>query len=46
MTEALIATIPILTVLILMLVARWPAVRAGVAGLIVALVIAVAAVTS
>ena len=42
MTEALIAAIPILTVLVLMLVARWPAVRAGVAGLVVALVIAVA----
>ena len=42
MTEALIATIPILTVLGLMLVARWPAVRAGIAGLVVALVIAVA----
>ena len=41
MTEALIATIPILTVLVLMLAARWPAVRAGVAGLIVALVLAV-----
>jgi len=41
MTEALIAVIPIATVLVLMLVARWPAVRAGVAGLIVALVLAV-----
>ena len=41
MTDALIAAIPIGTVLVLMLVARWPAVRAGIAGLIVALVIAV-----
>ncbi len=41
MTDALIATIPILVVLVLMLAARWSAVRAGVAGLIVALVIAV-----
>jgi lactate permease len=41
MTQALIAALPIATVLVLMLVARWPAVRAGVAGLIVALVLAV-----
>ncbi len=41
MIEALIALIPIAVVLILMLVARWPAVRAGAAGLVVALVIAV-----
>ncbi len=40
MTQALIAALPIATVLVLMLVARWPAVRAGVAGLIVALVLA------
>lgn len=43
MTDALIAAVPIVTVLALMLVARWPAVRAGLAGLIVALVIAIAA---
>jgi lactate permease len=41
MTNAIIAALPIITVLILMLVARWPAVRAGVAGLVVALVVAV-----
>ena len=41
MTDALIAALPIAAVLILMLVARWPAVRAGVAGLVVALILAV-----
>ena len=41
MIDALIALVPIAVVLVLMLVARWPAVRAGVAGLIAALVIAV-----
>lgn len=41
MTDALIALIPIAVVLVLMLAASWPAVRAGVAGLIVALVLAV-----
>ena len=39
--EALIATIPIAVVLVLMLVARWSAVRAGIAGLVAAMVIAV-----
>lgn len=43
MTDALIAAAPIATVLVLMLAARWPAVRAGMAGLIVALVVAVVA---
>ena len=41
MTQAIIATLPIAVVLVLMLVARWPAVRAGAAGLVVALVLAV-----
>ena len=43
MIDALIAAVPIATVLVLMLVARWPAVRAGVAGLVAALVVAVLA---
>jgi lactate permease len=42
-TDALIAAAPVATVLVLMLAARWPAVRAGMAGLIVALVVAVVA---
>lgn len=41
MTDALIALLPIAVVLLLMLAARWSAVRAGAAGLVVALVIAV-----
>ena len=41
MTEALIALVPIATVLVLMLVARWSAVRAGAAGLVVATVLVV-----
>jgi lactate permease len=41
MIDALIALVPIAVVLILMLAARWPAVRAGAAGLVVALVIAI-----
>ncbi len=41
MTDALIALVPIIVVLVLMLVARWSAVRAGSTGLVVALVIAI-----
>ena len=41
MTEAIIAALPIVAVLVLMLVAGWPAVRAGAAGLALALVLAV-----
>lgn len=41
MSDALVAAIPIAVVLGLMLVARWPAVRAGAAGLVAALVLAV-----
>ena len=41
MTEALVALLPIATVLVLMLVARWSAVRAGAVGLVVALVLVV-----
>jgi lactate permease len=39
MTLALIALLPIASVLVLMLAARWPAVRAGAAGLAVAIVL-------
>ena len=41
MIEAIIAALPIAAVLLLMLVAGWPAVRAGAAGLALALVLAV-----
>lgn len=41
--DALIAALPIVLVLVLMLVVNWPAVRAGVAGLALALVIALVA---
>ncbi len=41
MIDAVIAALPIAAVLVLMLVAGWPAVRAGAAGLALALVLAV-----
>ncbi len=40
MSDALVASLPIVVVLALMLFARWPAVRAGLTGLALALVIA------
>lgn len=43
MFDALLASLPIVVVLALMLVARWPAVRAGVAGVVLALGIALVA---
>lgn len=43
MLPSLLAAAPIVTVLVLMLAAGWPAARAGVSGLLIALVIVIAA---